>query len=39
MLNGGAEPIGNTPQEFAQYIKAEMAKWTKVVRASGITAD
>jgi tripartite-type tricarboxylate transporter receptor subunit TctC len=30
------EPVGNTPQEFAKIIKAEIAKWTKVARAANI---
>jgi tripartite-type tricarboxylate transporter receptor subunit TctC len=30
------EPVGNTPQEFAKIIKAEVAKWTKVARAANI---
>ena len=35
----GAEAIGSTPQEFAAYIKAETAKWAKVVRESGAKAE
>lgn len=35
----GFEPVGNTPQEFAAYIRAEIAKWAKVIKASGIRAD
>jgi tripartite-type tricarboxylate transporter receptor subunit TctC len=35
----GYEPETNTPQEFAVYIKAEIAKWGKVVRTAGIRAD
>jgi tripartite-type tricarboxylate transporter receptor subunit TctC len=35
----GAEPMDNTPEEFAAYIAAEMAKWSKVVKAAGIRAD
>jgi tripartite-type tricarboxylate transporter receptor subunit TctC len=31
----GAEAIGNTPEEFASYIRRETAKWAKVVRESG----
>lgn len=34
-----AEPIGNTPKEFAAYIKSEMQKWAKVVKAAGIKAE
>jgi len=35
----GAEPIDNTPAEFAAYINAEIAKWAKVVKAAGIRVD
>jgi tripartite-type tricarboxylate transporter receptor subunit TctC len=31
----GVEIIGGSPQEFAAYIKAEIPKWTAVVKASG----
>lgn len=35
----GSDPIGNTPDEFGQYMRAETAKWAKVVKASGAKAD
>ena len=35
----GAEPVGNTPEQFAAYIKAESAKWAKVVKESGAKVD
>jgi tripartite-type tricarboxylate transporter receptor subunit TctC len=35
----GAEPMSNTPEEFAAYINSEMAKWAKVVKAAGIRVD
>ena len=35
----GAEPLFLTPDEFGAFIKAETAKWAKVVKASGATAD
>jgi tripartite-type tricarboxylate transporter receptor subunit TctC len=35
----GAEPVGNTPVEFAAMIKSETAKWSKIVREAKITAD
>lgn len=39
MAGAGAEAMGNTPEEFASYIRMEVAKWAKVIRASGITPD
>lgn len=38
-LSEGSEPIGSTPEEFDRYIKAEIAKWAKVVQASGARVD
>ena len=35
----GAEPVGNKPEEFAIYLKSEIAKWGKVVRDSGAKVD
>lgn len=32
-------PVSNSPQEFATYIKAEIAKWTKVVKPPGIALE
>jgi tripartite-type tricarboxylate transporter receptor subunit TctC len=35
----GADPVGSTPQEFADYMRAETAKWRPLVTASGATVD
>ena len=35
----GAQPVGNTPVQFANFIKVEIAKWTKVVKESGARVD
>ena len=31
----GSEPVGNTPDEFARFIEAELVKWAKLVEISG----
>lgn len=30
-----AEPVGNSPEEFGEFIKKEIARWAPVVKASG----
>ena len=35
----GTEPHTSTPEEFAAYIKSEIAKWGDVVRKAGVKAD
>jgi tripartite-type tricarboxylate transporter receptor subunit TctC len=35
----GMDPVGSTPEELATYQRAEIAKWTKVVKDSGAKAD
>jgi tripartite-type tricarboxylate transporter receptor subunit TctC len=37
--NVGAEIRYNSPEEFAALIRAELAKWAKVVKATGIRVD
>jgi tripartite-type tricarboxylate transporter receptor subunit TctC len=35
----GAEPVGNSPEEFAAMQRAEAARWTRVAREANIHAD
>jgi tripartite-type tricarboxylate transporter receptor subunit TctC len=35
----GVEYVGNTPEQFGAYLKAELAKWGKVVKQAGIRPD
>ena len=32
----GADPVGNSPAEFAKYMQSEIDKWRKVIKAAGI---
>ena len=34
-----AEPAGNSPEQFATFVKSELAKYERVVKASGATLD
>ncbi|MGZ5232059.1 MAG: tripartite tricarboxylate transporter substrate binding protein [Burkholderiales bacterium] len=37
--SAGFEVIGNTPEQFAAFIRAEIDKWARVVKASGARAE
>jgi tripartite-type tricarboxylate transporter receptor subunit TctC len=35
----GSEPVGNTPEEFRRFMRADLDKWAKLVRESGAKLD
>jgi tripartite-type tricarboxylate transporter receptor subunit TctC len=35
----GIEPVGNTPDQFAAQIRADLARWAQVVKQAGIRVD
>jgi tripartite-type tricarboxylate transporter receptor subunit TctC len=35
----GNEPVGSTPEEFGAFVRSEMAKWGKVVKAANIQVE
>ena len=35
----GVEPVGSTPAAFSAFLRHEMAKWSKLIRDAGITAE
>ena len=35
----GIEPVGSTPVEFTQFLKAEVEKWAKVIRDANVKID
>ena len=36
IVNGGAIPIGGSSEDFAAFLRADYAKWGKIVRESGV---
>ena len=39
MSSQGVDLVGNSPEAFGQFIKSEIAKWVKIVKASGAIVD
>ena len=39
MTKQGAEPVASTPDQFAAFIRSEMAKWSAVIKAAGLEAS
>jgi tripartite-type tricarboxylate transporter receptor subunit TctC len=39
LLEQGSEPMPSSPEEFADYLRAEIPRWAEIVRISGATAD
>jgi tripartite-type tricarboxylate transporter receptor subunit TctC len=36
LLGQGAEPSPSTPEAFEKFLKSEIVKWGKVIKAAGI---
>jgi tripartite-type tricarboxylate transporter receptor subunit TctC len=39
LIAQGAEPVGDSPEEFAKFIQSEAAKWGKVIRALNLKIE
>ena len=39
LLSSGADAAGNSPDELARFLRAEIVKWGKVVKAAGIKPE
>ena len=39
LANAGADAVGGAPDDFPRFFQSEIAKWSKVVKAAGITGE
>jgi tripartite-type tricarboxylate transporter receptor subunit TctC len=39
LIQMGIDPVGNTPAQFEQFLKDEVAKWGKVIRQAGVKVE
>jgi tripartite-type tricarboxylate transporter receptor subunit TctC len=39
MMRQGAVPVGDTPEQCADYLRHDIAKWAKIVKASGARVE
>jgi tripartite-type tricarboxylate transporter receptor subunit TctC len=39
MLATGADPVGNTPEQYTAFVQNEIVKWGKVIKAAGIKGE
>jgi len=39
LASQGAEPVGNTPEEFTAFIRSEISKWANLVKAAKMRTD
>ena len=39
LIASGIDPLGTTTEEFAAYVKSEVEKWARVIKATGAKPD
>ena len=39
LMAQGAEPVGDSPEEFSRFTLAEISKWAKIIKVSGAKVD
>lgn len=39
LTRDGSNPVGNTPEQYAAFVRDEITKWAKVVKFSGVKVD
>jgi tripartite-type tricarboxylate transporter receptor subunit TctC len=39
LASEGAEAVGSTPEEFARFVREELAKWAEIIRGLGLRSE
>jgi tripartite-type tricarboxylate transporter receptor subunit TctC len=39
LISAGADPVGNTPEQYTAFVQDEITKWGKVIKAAGIKGE
>jgi tripartite-type tricarboxylate transporter receptor subunit TctC len=39
LISQGIDPIGDSPEQFSAYVQAEIVKWARVIKATGVKAE
>jgi tripartite-type tricarboxylate transporter receptor subunit TctC len=39
LTNDGADPVGNTPEQYTAFVQNEIAKWGKVIKSAGLKGE
>ncbi len=39
LLKMGIEPVGNSPEQFATFLKGQIERWSSLIKSNGIRAD
>ena len=39
LANLGVEPVGGTPEDFAIYLRADIARWERLIKETGLRAE
>jgi tripartite-type tricarboxylate transporter receptor subunit TctC len=39
LVKAGADPVGNTPEQYTAFVQNEITKWGKVIKAAGIKGE
>jgi tripartite-type tricarboxylate transporter receptor subunit TctC len=39
LVQDGLEPVGNTPEQFREFLVADKAKWGRIIKQANVKAE